>query len=88
MKIKALGNRILVNRIKAKTATDSGILLPDGDKFQVNHGTVLSIGSEVTLPIKVGDEVVFEQTFSISQIFQDDIIALKQDEIVGVVVES
>jgi len=63
MKVKPLGNRVLVKQESQEEVTKSGIVLPDtADKEKKAIGTIIEVGngSEVaSLGLKVGDKVVF-----------------------------
>ncbi len=63
MKLKPLGNRIVVSPLTEEETTKSGIILPDTvDKEKKAEGKVLAIGSGekiIKLGLKVGDKVLF-----------------------------
>ena len=63
MKVKPLGNRVLVKQESQEEITKSGIVLPDtADKEKKAIGKIVELGNggEVTtLGLKVGDKVVF-----------------------------
>ncbi len=63
MKIRPLGNRILVKQLSTEEVTKSGIVLPDtADKEKKAQGKVVELGSGpdiAALGLKVGDTVVF-----------------------------
>jgi chaperonin GroES len=67
MKLKPLGDRIVVEREEAKDKTAGGIVLPDTAKDKPQKGKVLAIGDgRVTkdgkrreLQVKVGEHVLF-----------------------------
>lgn len=63
MKIKPLGNRILVKQLSTEEVTKSGIVLPEtADKEKKAQGTIVALGNGEelkTLGLKVGDTVVF-----------------------------
>lgn len=63
MKVKPLGNRILVKQMSTEEVTTSGILLPSGnDKEKKTQGTIIAVGNGddiIKLGLKVGDVVVF-----------------------------
>lgn len=63
MKVKPLGNRILVKQLSSEEVTKSGIILPDtADKEKKAQGKIVELGngSEIaTLGLKIGDMVVF-----------------------------
>lgn len=63
MKVKPLGNRVLVKQDSQDEVTKSGIILPDtADKEKKAIGTIVEVGngSEIlSLGLKVGAKVVF-----------------------------
>lgn len=63
MKIKPLGNRVLVKQLSSEEVTKSGIVLPaTADKEKKAQGKIVELGNgeEVAkLGLKVGDTVVF-----------------------------
>jgi chaperonin GroES len=67
MKVKPLGDRIVVRRQESEEKTAGGIVLPDSAKNKSQRGTVLAIGTGKMLKdgqrrepqVKVGDNVLF-----------------------------
>ena len=63
MKVKPLGNRILVKQMSSEEVTASGIVLPaTADKEKKTQGTIVAVGNGDgigKLGLKVGDVVVF-----------------------------
>ena len=63
MKVKPLGNRVLVKQDSQEEVTKSGIILPDtADKEKKAIGTIVELGNgqEVSaLGLKTGNKVVF-----------------------------
>jgi chaperonin GroES len=63
MKVKPLGNRILVKQLSTEEVTKSGIVLPaTADKEKKAQGKVIELGNgeEIAkLGLKIGDTVVF-----------------------------
>jgi chaperonin GroES len=67
MKIKPLGDRIVVQRFVAEDKTSGGILLPDSAKNKPQRGKVLAVGpgrllkdgTRRSLQVKEGDTVLF-----------------------------
>ncbi len=67
MKIRPLGDRVLVEVLEAEEKTKGGIILPDTAKEEKSEGKVIAVGSGKTLesgkvqPIEVkkGDRVIF-----------------------------
>jgi chaperonin GroES len=67
MKIKPIGDRVLVEREESESKTAGGIVLPDAAKEKPQIGKVLAIGDgrylkdgkRADLQVKVGDRVYF-----------------------------
>ena len=63
MKVKPIGNRVLVKQLSTEEVTKSGIILPaTTDKEKKAQGKIIELGngSEISgLGLKVGDTVVF-----------------------------
>ena len=67
MKLKPLGDRLVVRRHDAEEKTTGGILLPDSAKNKPQRGKVLAAGtgkmlkdgSRRDLQVKVGDTILF-----------------------------
>ena len=63
MKVKPLGNRVLVKQLSSEEVTKSGIVLPaTADKEKKAQGKIVELGnaSEIAqLGLKIGDTVVF-----------------------------
>ncbi|MFV9631766.1 MAG: co-chaperone GroES [Methanosarcinales archaeon] len=62
MKIKPVGDKILIKPIEEEERTASGIYIPDTAKEKKKQGIILEIGNikdEKKCPIKVGDTVLY-----------------------------
>jgi chaperonin GroES len=67
MKVKPLGEKVLVKRLEAEAKTKGGIVLPEtakekpkrGKVIAVGEGKVLEDGGRSQLQVKKGDEVIF-----------------------------
>lgn len=60
MKIKPLGNRVLLKRKDVEEKTKGGIYIPDTAKEKTTQGTVEAIGEGKDVTVKQGDTVIFE----------------------------
>lgn len=93
MNIKPLGDRVVLKQIEAEEKTKSGIILPGTSKEKPSIFEVLVVGdgkqadgTEVNMIIKVGDKVVANKyTGSIVKLDEDEVIILKQSDIVAVI---
>lgn len=61
MKIRPIGERVLVKLVKMEEKTASGIILPGaGDKDKPNYGEVVALGKGDKIEgINVGDKIVY-----------------------------
>ena len=67
MKIRPLGDKVLVQRLEAEAVTAGGIVLPESAKEKPQRGTIISVGdgkllddgSRGKLSVKKGDQVLF-----------------------------
>jgi chaperonin GroES len=67
MKLKPIGDRVIVRRHDSEDTSEGGIILPDTAKKKPQKGTVLAVGpgkiqkdgNRRALQIKEGDEVLF-----------------------------
>lgn len=94
MKIKPLGNRVLVQRSKVK-ATKGGILLPDSAQEKPKEGTIIACGpgkmneqgAVEPMAVKIGDTVLFSSYAGIEVKGHDDeeLLILAEDELLGVI---
>ena len=58
MKIKPLGERVLIEQIEAETKTASGLIIPDSAQEKPLQAKVVAIGEEVKT-LKEGDTVLY-----------------------------
>lgn len=63
MKIKPIGERVVIKRVEAEEKTASGIVLPGQAKEKPQIAEVVEVPakSEGDFPINVGDKVIFKQ---------------------------
>jgi len=92
MKLKPLGDRVLVEQSKAEEKTAGGILIPDTAKEKPQQGKVVAVGTgkiidgkKVDLDVKVGDLVLFSK-YGGDEIKIDgrELKILKEDDILAV----
>ncbi|MBO8169271.1 MAG: co-chaperone GroES [Thermoanaerobacteraceae bacterium] len=94
MKIKPLGDRVVVKVVEREEKTASGIVLPDtakekpqeGEVVAVGSGRVLENGERVALEVKEGDRVIYSK-FAGSEIKLDgeEYLILSERDILAVV---
>jgi chaperonin GroES len=67
VKIRPLGEKVLIKRLEAEEKTRGGIVLPDAAKEKPQKGTVIAIGdgkllddgTRAAFQVKAGDTVLF-----------------------------
>ena len=84
MKIRPLGDRILVKRIKEEDKTKGGIIIPDTAKEKPQSGKVEAVGDDVK-SLKVGDKILFDR-YSGSKINIDNVeyLIVKEEDVLGI----
>ncbi len=94
MKIKPLGDRIVIRRFEAEEKTSGGILLPDSAKNKpqkgkveaVGPGHLLKDGTRRPLQVKVGDTVLFTNwagdEFKESR--GNDVLLMREEDVLAV----
>ena len=68
MRIKPLGDRVVIKRLEAEETTKSGIVLPGSAKEKPQEAEVVAVGpggvvdgKEIRMEVKVGDKVLFSK---------------------------
>ena len=93
MKIKPLGDRVVIKKVEPEEKTKSGIVLPNSAKEQPQMAEVLEVGpggmiegKEVTMEVKKGDRVIFSKYAGTEVKFDgEEYTILKQSEILAIV---
>lgn len=93
MKIRPLGDRVVIKRLEAEETTKSGIVLTGAAKEKPQMAEVVAVGpggyvdgKEVKMELKVNDRVFFSK-YGGNEVKLDgeEYLILKQDDILGVV---
>lgn len=93
MKIRPLGDRVVVKRLEGETKTKGGIIIPDSAKEKPVEGQVVAVGNgkvlkggKVRAPeVKVGDRVLFGK-YSGTEVKLDGVehVILTEDDVLAV----
>jgi chaperonin GroES len=93
MKIRPLGDRILVKRIKEEERTKGGIIIPDTAKEKPQEGKVVAVGKGkhneegklIPLEVKAGDKILFGK-YSGSDIKLDgeEHLIMREEDVLGI----
>ena len=95
IKIKPLGDNIVVKPLEEESTTKSGIVIPDtvskespqkGEVVALGTGKVLKNGKTVDFIVKIGDKVLFKK-YSPTEIKLDneDYLIMSQEDILGII---
>ena len=94
MKVKPLGDRILVRRLEPAEAKKGGIIIPDSAKekpqeakvIAIGQGKLLEDGKRAKFEVKVGDRV-FINKYGGTEITIDDEehLIVKEDDILAII---
>ncbi len=95
MKVRPLGDKIIVKRNEAQTKTDSGIFLPESAKDKPKQGKIVALGSGILnkdtgkympFSVKKGDTVLFT-TYSGTEIKIDGetFLIMTEEDVLGVI---
>ena len=93
MKIVPLGEKVVVQRLKADEKTAGGIVLPDAAKEKPQQGKILSIGDgrvlengkRLRMQVKEGDRVIFSSYAGTEvNVDGDTLLIMSEDDILAV----
>jgi chaperonin GroES len=95
MKVKPLGDRIVIKRFEADEKTAGGIILPDSAKNKPQKGKVLSIGpgkllkdgTRRPLQVKEGDVVLFTNWAGdeFKQAQGENVLLMREEDVLAVI---
>jgi chaperonin GroES len=95
MKLKPLGDKIIVKRSEAQDKTEAGIYLPESAKDKPKQGTVIATGSGLLnkdtgeympFSVKKGDRVIFSSYAGTEvKLDGDEVLIMTEDDILGVI---
>ena len=89
MRLKPLGNRVVLQELEAEEKTPSGIILPDSAKEKPQEAVVVAVGpgyEESEMQVKEGDRVIYAK-YSGTDVKLDDeeYIIIDQKDIFAIV---
>ncbi|MDA1262981.1 MAG: co-chaperone GroES [Planctomycetota bacterium] len=95
MKVRPLGDKVILKRDEAQSKTESGIFIPEAAKDKPKQGKIVALGSGILnkdtgkympFTVKKGDTVLFT-TYSGTEIKIDDetFIIMTEEDILGII---
>ncbi len=95
MKVRPLGDKIIIKRAESQDRTESGIFLPESAKDKPKEGKVLALGNGLLnkdtgeympFTVKKGDRVLFTSYGGTEiKIDGEDLLILTEDDVLGVI---
>jgi len=92
-KIRPLGDRILVKRIKEEEKSKGGIIIPDTAKEKPQEGKVVAVGKGkktedgkvIAMDVKAGDRILFgKYSGSEIKLEGEECLILREDDVLGI----
>jgi len=91
MKLKPLGDRLIVRAIEEEETTASGLVLPDTAKEKPQKGKVLAVGDgkfedgkRIPLDVKEGDEVLYSKYGGTEiKVDGEDLLVLRESDVLA-----
>ena len=93
MKLKPLGDRVVIKMLEAEEKTKGGIVLPGQAKEEPQIAEVLAVGpgetqdgKTVAMQVQVGDKVLFPKYMGVEVKFEgEEYLVISQKDIVAIV---
>ncbi len=94
MKIRPLGDRVLIKRVAEEDKTKGGIIIPDTAKEKPQEGKVVAVGKGKTnedgkvtpLDVKAGDKILFgKYSGSEVKLNGEEHLILREEDILGII---
>jgi chaperonin GroES len=94
MKLRPLGDRLLVLRLEEGEVKKGGIIIPDTAKEKPQRGKVIAVGNgrvndegkKIAMEVKAGDQILFGK-YSGSEIKMEgeEYLILREEDVLGIV---
>ena len=93
MKLKPLGDRVIVAPLAQESMTKSGIIIPDTAKEKSQRGKVLAVGEGkyidgtlVPVAVKIDDEIIYKEYAGDEfKLESEKVMILKEEDIIAIV---
>ncbi len=97
IKVRPLGDRILVERLEEEEVIKGGIIIPDTAKEKPQRGKVIAVGlgrlddegKRVPLDVQVGDNILFgKYAGSEVTIDDDEYLIMREEDVLAIIEEG
>lgn len=94
MKLKPLGDRVVVKPIEMESKTKSGLIIPDTAKEKSHQGKVIAVGPGKLsddgklekMNVKTGDTVLYKEYGGDDfKLDGEEVVILKEEDILGII---
>ena len=94
MKVRPLGDRVLVKPLEVEEKKKGGIIIPDTAKEKPQEGKVIAVGKGRTteegktlpLDVRLGDRILFgKYSGNEIKIEDEDYLIIKEEDILGII---
>jgi chaperonin GroES len=86
MKIKPLGDRVLVKMVEGETKTAGGIYIPQTAQEKTQEGVVIAVGDDESIKVKAKDRVLYDKYAGSSiKIDGEEQLIVKMSDILAVI---
>ena len=94
VKLRPMGDRIVIKAVERETKTKSGLVLPDtatekpqeGEVLAVGPGKVLDNGKRTTVEVQVGQRVLFAKYAGTEiKIDGEEYLILRESDVMGII---
>ena len=93
MKLKPLGDRVVLKQLEAEETTKSGIVLPGQNKEKPQQAEVVAVGPGAVvdgkvepMEVKVGDHVIYSRFVGNEiKIEEDEVMVVSQKDILAII---
>lgn len=95
IKVRPIGDKVLIKRDEAESVTESGIYLPESAKDRPKTGTIQAVGTGVLntetgdrtpLTVKKGDKVIFSSYAGTEvKLGKDELLIMNESDILAII---
>jgi chaperonin GroES len=94
VKVKPLGDRVLIQPLEEKEVKNGGIIIPDTAKEKPQEGTVVAVGTgklddsgkKIEFNVKIGDKVLISKYGGTEiKIDGENYLIMREDDVLGII---